>query len=95
MTKIVQGRKITISYREGGADGKATLVIDVSADSGDLPHEHREDLREMASELLGVPLSSLPDDIKVELKRTGPPHAHPHPHPHPEESTGDRGKQKA
>jgi hypothetical protein len=79
--KIGIGRKITISFREGGADGRATLVIDVATDAGDLPHEHRDDLKTMASELLGVPIDSL-KDVEVKLKRTGPPHTHDHPHPH-------------
>ena len=58
-----------------------TLVIDVSADEGELPHEHRDDLKEVAAELLGVPLSALPEGVDIELKRTGGDHAHPHPHP--------------
>jgi hypothetical protein len=84
--KIGIGRKITISFREAGADGRATLVIDVATDAGDLPHEHRDDLKAMASELLGVPLDTL-KDVEVKLKKTGPPHSHDHdhPHPHPEE----------
>lgn len=74
--KIDRGRKITLSFKDGGRSGKATLVIDVSADEGMLPHEHRDDLKDLAAELLGVPLDSL-DEVEVELKRTGGDHHHP------------------
>jgi hypothetical protein len=30
--------------------------------------------------VLQVPVSALPEDVEVELKRTGGDHDHPHPH---------------
>ncbi len=75
MSRIDRGRKITLSYREKGASGKATLLIDVSSDEGELPHEHRDDLKEVAAELLGVPLESL-KDIEIEMKRKHGDHSH-------------------
>jgi hypothetical protein len=80
--KIGVGRKITLSYREATKTAKATLVIDVATDEGDLPHEHREDLRQLAAEVMGVPLSAIPPDIEVELKKRGGDHSHDHDHGH-------------
>lgn len=80
--KIAAGRKITLTYREATREAKATLVIDIATDEGDLPHEHREDLRQIAAELMGVPLSAIPPDIEVALKREPSDHAHDHDHAH-------------
>ncbi len=92
--KIDRGRKITLTYRENGGTGKATLIVDVSADEGELPHEHRDDLKDVAAELLGVPLDSL-EDVEVELKRTGGDHTHPHPHPVVLPSSDESSPEKA
>ncbi len=81
MSVIDKGRRITITFRERGPSGRPTLVVDVSADSDILPHEHREDMRQIAAAVMGVPLKSL-EGVEVELKRTGGDHEHPHPHPH-------------
>lgn len=80
-------RRVTLRYRHDAASGRATLVIDVEVPEDDMPHEHRQELREMAEELLGVPLSSLGEEVEVALRRAG--HAHPHPHPHPEGAAED------
>jgi len=80
--KIGVGRKITLTYREATRSAKATLVVDIATDEGDLPHEHREDLRQLAAEALGLPLSALPPDIEVELKKRGGDHSHEHDHDH-------------
>jgi hypothetical protein len=75
MSKIDRGRKITLSFKEKGASGKATLLIDVSSDESDLPHEHRDDMKEIAAELLGVPLETL-KDVEIELKKKHGDHSH-------------------
>lgn len=90
--KIDRGRKITLSYREQGPSGKATLIIDLSSDVSDLPHEHRDDMKDVAAELLGVPLESLAD-VDIELKRTGG-HTHPHPHPAAPTSSEESSEKK-
>ena len=74
-------RRVTLRYLHDAETGKTTLTIDVESPEEEMPHEHRQDLKEMAEELLGVPLGSLPDDVKVELKPAGKAHDHPHPHP--------------
>lgn len=90
MSRIAKGRRIALTYQEKGATGRPTLIVDVSADDDVLPHEHREDMREIAAEVLGVPLKSL-EGVEVELKKTGGDHTHPgdpgheHEHPHPHE----------
>jgi hypothetical protein len=76
-------RRVTIRYRHDGATGRSTLVLDVEAPEEDMPHEHRQDLKEMAERLLGVPLGSLPEGIEVNLRRTQKvPHDHDHDHDH-------------
>jgi hypothetical protein len=87
-------RKVTFRYRYNAETGQTTLVIDVESPSEDLPHEHKRDMREMAEELLGIPLSELPEEIEVNLRAK---HAHPHPHPHPpeEDHQHERNKEKA
>jgi hypothetical protein len=82
MSNIDRGKKITLTFKEKGANGKATLVIDVSADDDILPHEHREDMRSIAAAILQVPVKAL-EGVEVELKKTGGDHEHPHPHEHP------------
>ena len=104
MSTIDRGKKIRLTYQEKGQTGRPTLVVDVSADDDILPHEHREDMREIAAKVMGVPLKSL-EGVEVELKKTGGDHEHPHPHPHPHEQQGtgiglpsatpEPGKQKA
>lgn len=86
MTTIDRGKKITMTYRERGRTGRPTLIVAVSADSDILPHEHREDMREIAAQVMGVPLATL-EGVEVEIKRTGGDHTHPgdHAHPHPHE----------
>jgi hypothetical protein len=79
-------RRVTLRYGFDVATGKTTLVIDVEAPEEDMPHEHRRDLKEMAEELLGVPIASLPEGVEVQLRRAGGDHAHPHPEPATPES---------
>jgi hypothetical protein len=95
MSRIDRGKKITLTYKEKGASGKATLVVEVAADDDILPHEHREDMRQIAAAILQVPVAAL-EDVDVELKKTGGDHSHPHPHPIalPEDTSGGE-KQKA
>jgi hypothetical protein len=76
-------RRVTLRYGFDAATGKTTLVIDVEAPEEDMPHEHRRDLKEMAEELLGVPIGSLPEGVEVQLRPARGDHAHPHPHPEP------------
>ena len=80
MSRIDRGKKITLTLRDNRVTGKTTLVIDVAADSDILPHEHREDMREIAAAILQVPVSAL-EDVEVELKRK-PAHDHDHEHGH-------------
>jgi hypothetical protein len=80
MSRIDRGKKITLTLKDNRVTGKTTLTIDVAADSDILPHEHREDMREIAAAILQVPVSSL-QDVEVELKRK-PAHDHPHDHDH-------------
>jgi len=102
MSNIDRGKKITITFREKGANGKATLQIDVAADDDILPHEHREDMRSIAAAILQVPVAAL-EGVEVELKKTGGDHHHPgdhehgHDHSHPvslpsDQSGGDKAK---
>lgn len=76
-------RRVSLRYIHDGTTGKTSLTIDVESPDEEMPHEHRKDLKEMAEELLGVPLGSLPEDVRVNL-RPAKSHDHPHPHPHPE-----------
>lgn len=84
MTTIDRGRKIKLTYQQRGPSGRPTLTVDVSADDDILPHEHREDMREIAAKVMGVPLASL-EGVEVELKRTGGDHHHPGDHDHDHE----------
>src|SRR5438445_539327 len=59
MSTIDRGKKITITFKERGPSGRATLVIDVAADDDILPHEHREDMRSIAAAILQVPVTAL------------------------------------
>lgn len=82
MSRIDKGKKITLTFRERGPNGKATLVVEVAADDDILPHEHRDDMRQVAAAILKVPVGAL-QDVEVELKKTGGDHSHDHAHPHP------------
>ncbi|MEW5743567.1 MAG: hypothetical protein AB1938_31940 [Myxococcota bacterium] len=100
MSTIERGRTVTLKYREDAATGKATLVIEISAGSDILPHEHREDTRNVAAELLNVPVVSL-DGVEVELKRVPGDHSRGedgHQHPpasSPESAAPERPKVKS
>jgi hypothetical protein len=81
-------RRVTLRYRQDAVTGKVSLVIDVEVPEDEMPHEHRHDLKEMAEELLGMPLGSLPEGTEVKLKPQGakptapePGEAHEHEHP--------------
>jgi hypothetical protein len=84
MSSIQRGKRVTMTFRQRGPTGRPTLTIDVSADDDVLPHEHREDMQEIAAELMGVPVGSL-EGVEIRLRRVPGDHAHPHPHPHPHE----------
>ncbi len=75
-------RRVTMRYRHDPATGRTTLVIDVEVPEDEMPHEHRQELREMAEEVLGVPLSSLPEDVTVNLRRPSARATHDHAHDH-------------
>jgi hypothetical protein len=94
MSRIDRGKKVTLTFRERGPGGKATLVVEVAADDDILPHEHREDMRAAAAAILQVPVASL-EDVEVELRRTGGDHEHPHPHPATPSSEPEPDKVKA
>ncbi len=64
-------RRVTLRYRQDAVTGKVSLIIDVEVPEDEMPHEHRHDLREMAEELLGMPLGSLPEGTAVNLKPQG------------------------
>jgi hypothetical protein len=83
MSTIERGRKITLVYKLDENTGKATLTMEVSAGSDILPHEHREDMRSLAAELLTVPVAAL-EGVDVVMKRVpGPvPHTHDDDHEH-------------
>lgn len=91
MSKIAREdrRRVTLRYLHDQVTGRTTLTIDVEVPEDDMPHEHRQELREMAEEVLGVPLGSLPEDVSVQLKRPeahardgAPGHDHDHDHDH-------------
>jgi hypothetical protein len=84
-------RKVTFRYRYNAETGQTTLVIDVESPADDMPHEHKRDMKEMAEELLGIPLGDLPEEIEVNLRSK---HAHPHPHPEPSEAETQAERQK-
>jgi hypothetical protein len=71
-------RRVKLRYAHDAATGRTTLTIDVEVPEDEMPHEHRTDLKEMAEELLGVPLGSLPEEIEVRLRRAGGHHEHEH-----------------
>ena len=81
MSRIAKGKSITFTFKERGPSGKAVLTIDVNAEDDILPHEHREDMREVAAELLDVPVAAL-TDIEIEIKRKPSDHTHDHDHTH-------------
>lgn len=87
-------RRVTLRYLHDAATGKTSLSIDVESPEDELPHEHKRDMREMAEELLGIPLSELPEEIEVRLRPRREGHAHPHPHPEEErrEESGRQGE---
>lgn len=64
-------RRVTLRYRHDAVTGKVSLVIDVEVPEDEMPHEHRHDLKEMAEELLGMPLGSLPEGTSVNLRPQG------------------------
>lgn len=84
-------------YRHDEVSGRTTLVIDVEVPEDEMPHEHRQELREMAEEVLGLPLGSLPDDVTVNLRRAA--HAHPegadHDHGHEHQESEGETKREA
>jgi hypothetical protein len=80
MSTLNKGSRVTLTFREKGPTGRPTLTVDVSAESDILPHEHRHDLREIAAEVMGVPLATL-EGVEVELRRVSD-HEHTHDHEH-------------
>jgi hypothetical protein len=84
-------------YRHDEVSGRTTLVIDVEVPEDEMPHEHRQELREMAEEVLGMPLGSLPEEVTVNLRRAG--HAHPegsdHDHGHEHEGSTEQSGRAA
>lgn len=97
MSKIAREdqRRVTLRYLHDRATGKTTMTIDVEVPEDDMPHEHRQELKEMAEELMGVPLGSLPEDVQVNLKRPEKgkahdhgDHDHDHDHEHEHETEG-------
>ena len=95
-------RRVTLRYRQDAVSGRVSLVIDVEVPEDEMPHEHRHDLREMAEELLGMPLGSLPEGTTVQLKPQGArsaadDHGHEHgegdAHEHPPTPTRGAAKQ--
>lgn len=73
-------RRVTLRYRQDAVTGKVSLVIDVEVPEDEMPHEHRHDLREMAEELLGMPLGALPEGTSVNLRPQGAKPAADHDH---------------
>ena len=67
MSKIERDRRVTMTLTQDGSN--TTLKIDVDSIDEDMPHEHRRDLRETAEDALGMPLSALPEHVRVELRR--------------------------
>ena len=86
-------RRVTLKYRFDRVTGKTTLTVDVEVPEDDMPHEHRQDLKEMAEELMGVPLGSLPPEVTVSLKPAGKAKDHDHDHDHEQEQPSQRTKQ--
>jgi hypothetical protein len=78
-------RRVTLRYKFDRQTGRTTLTVDVEVPEDEMPHEHRQDLKEMAEELLGVPLGALGEHVEVQLKRAGKPHDHDHDHEHEHE----------
>jgi hypothetical protein len=83
MSTIERGKRIKMTFRQRGPSGRPTLIVDVSAEDDMLPHEHREDMQEIAAAVMGVPVASL-EGVEIQLRRAPPEHAHPHPYPHPQ-----------
>jgi hypothetical protein len=100
-------RRVTLRYRQDAVTGKVSLIIDVEVPEDEMPHEHRHDLKEMAEELLGMPLGSLPEGTAVNLKPQGArpavsadadadadhDHDHDHGHEHPPAAAREATKQ--
>lgn len=90
MSRIDRGRTIRLRFRERGPSGKATLTVEISGGDDILPHEHRDDVRQVAAEILAVPVSTLKDiEVEVELKRIPGDHPHEHPHSHDDDHHHD------
>lgn len=81
MSTIERGRKITLIFKQDEVTKKATLTMEISAGSDILPHEHREDMRTLAAELLAVPVSAL-EGVEMVMKRVPGPHPHTHDDEH-------------
>lgn len=81
MSTIERGRKITLIFKQDELTKKATITMEISAGSDILPHEHREDMRQLAAELLAVPVSAL-EGVDMVMKRVPAPHSHEHEHDH-------------
>ncbi|MBL8678409.1 MAG: hypothetical protein JNK05_04555 [Myxococcales bacterium] len=78
-------RRVTLRYKFDRATGRTSLTVDVEVPEDEMPHEHRQDLKEMAEEILGVPLGALGENVEVQLKRAGKAHDHDHDHDHDHE----------
>jgi hypothetical protein len=83
-------RRVTMRYRFDRQTGRTTLTLDVEVPEDEMPHEHRQDLKEMAEEILGVPLGALGENVEVQLKRAGKAHDHPHDHDHDHDHDHER-----
>lgn len=81
MSTIERGRKITLIFKQDEVTKKATITMEISAGSDILPHEHREDMRQLAAELLAVPVSAL-EGVDMVMKRVPAPHSHEDEHDH-------------
>jgi hypothetical protein len=75
-------RRVTLRYRFDRQTGRTTLTVDVEVPEDEMPHEHRQDLKAMAEEILGVPLGALGENVEVQLKRAGKKQDHDHDHDH-------------
>ncbi|MBL8600616.1 MAG: hypothetical protein JNK72_01700 [Myxococcales bacterium] len=82
-------RRVTLRYRHDEVTARSVLVIDVESPEDEMPHEHKQDLKSLAAEVLGVPIEALPAEVEVRLRSRHAGHHEGDPE-HEHEAEGQR-----
>lgn len=83
--------ELTLRFRYNPKTGKKELIIGYESELDALPHEHERDHRALAERLLGQPLGSDVDEVRVERVRK----AETAPEPTADTPASERGKSGA